>query len=287
MNQPTFIIIGMGYVSRKHLQAIKDVGGRLVAIYEPKHENLGFTQEYFDYDIPTFQELEILDRHVYHEIKEGRPIDYCVICSPNYTHEPLARWAMRAGMNCIVEKPLCLREQNLDSIIETELETGKRVYPILQLRYNPQIKDMINTGREASHAGITYHTPRREWYFRTWKNDIHKSGGLATNIGVHLFDLSYCIFGKHKTITVDIKTEGSIRGRVYYESGPVLVYDLAITLCDMKRVLKIYEGAIQFNLSDGFNNLHTKCYEEILAGRGLTPEDCRESIKICEKIRSL
>ena len=279
-----FILMGMGYVSRKHLQAIKDVGGKLLAFYEPCHENVGFIQEYFDYDIPFFKELERLDRFVYKQQANGVSIDYCSILSPNYLHEPQARWAMRSGMNCIVEKPVSTMARNMDALKHIESETGKRVFAVLQLRLHDNTKSIVDKCANGYHkVKISYSTWRTSWYFNTWKNDESKSGSLIVNIGIHLVDLASYLFGKCYAVNVSAKEKDVVSGSIEFERAHV---DFTLSIKAGEKPQRIFEiDGEQLEFSNKFKDLHTEIYKEILNGNGYGIDDARESIKICEMIR--
>jgi len=281
-----FIILGMGYISKKHLEAIKAVGGKLLAFYEPEHENLGFIQDYFDYDIPYFKDRDRLDRHVYKLQKEGVQIDYCSVLSPNCYHEPQARWAIRSGINVICEKPICTSLHNFDSLIEIEKEFDKKVYPILQLRHHPiseRMKEKCSVGYHK--VNINYSTYRTSWYFGTWKNREDMSGGLIFNIGVHLVDHSSFLFGKYEGFNVTEKNEKVVSGSIDFERAHVN-FRLSIQAGEARnRVFNIDGEVLSFD--NGFTDLHTEVYRRIIENDNPVPlSEARQAIQICEDIRN-
>lgn len=189
---PTYAIIGAaGYIAPRHLKAIADTGGTLVAAFDP-HDSVGHLDQYFP-DAAFFTELERFDRHLEKQKQAGQPIDYLCICSPNYLHDAHIRFGLRHGAEVICEKPIVLNPWNIDLLKETEADTGKKVNCILQLRLHPailQLKRQLEQGTPTNHeVDLTYITARGNWYYASWKGDVSKSGGIATNIGIHFFDM--------------------------------------------------------------------------------------------------
>jgi UDP-N-acetyl-2-amino-2-deoxyglucuronate dehydrogenase len=285
-----FVLIGAaGYIAPRHLKAIRDVGGELVAAMDP-HDSVGVLDSYFP-ECRFFTEFERFDRFCEKEIRQGRAIDYVSICSPNYLHDAHCRFAMRIGADAICEKPLVLRERNLDALEELEESSGCRIYSILQLRLSERIPEI----RKAIEAGwrkvvVDYRTPRGPWYRYSWKGNVEKSGGLATNIGIHLFDLIFFLFGQ-PTAHMETDFEGDIVGDLLYSDDRLIHYFLSISNeFPARRELIIHREDVQlvddqFDLSSGFADLHSKSYREILEGRGFGIEDVRPSIRFCESIR--
>jgi len=301
-----FAIIGVGgYIAPRHLKAIKEVGGNLLCALDP-NDSVGILDSFFP-ECQFFTEFERFDRHIDKLRRKGTQIDYISICSPNYLHDSHIRFALRSGANAICEKPLVLNSRNLPGLIELEKETGKRVYTILQTRLHPDIIelknkiDQIENYTVDSHCykiDLTYITSRGSWYKTSWKDDIYKSGGIATNIGIHFFDILIWIFG-------NVLNEYS--GRVYdgkpYKNkmngyldltNAKIRWKLSIQEEDLPesirekgqrtfRSLKVNGQEIEF--STGFTELHTASYKEILAGKGFGIEDARPSIELVEKIR--
>lgn len=272
----TFALIGAaGYIAPRHLQAIKDTGGDLVAALDP-HDSVGILDKYFP-ECSFFTEFERFDRHCEKLKREGKGIDYVSICSPNYLHDAHAIFALRIGADAICEKPIILNERNLDAMEEMEKETGHKIYALYQLRLHPEVlrmKKMVeDRPNDFFRINVEYHTPRGQWYGYSWKADFTKSGGTETNIGCHLFDVVSFVFGKAKRID---------KGNILLERG-YCDYSISTSECEPRRIFTVNNEA--FDLSNGFTELHTKMYQEILAGRGVGIEDVRESVRICEAIR--
>src|SRR3989338_7633080 len=211
-----FAIIGAGgYIAPRHLQAIKETGNNLVAALD-KNDSVGILDRYFD-NVEFFTEYERFDRHAekLKRLGENERIHYVSICTPNYLHDAHVRFALRIGADAICEKPLVISPWNLDALKELEKETGKKIKTVLQLRYHPTLKSLeekINHEYNGKKHDIdlTYITPRGNWYFVSWKGDVKKSGGLATNIGIHFFDMLMWIFGKVNAYEVHYHNERKI-----------------------------------------------------------------------------
>ena len=278
-----FALIGAaGYVAPRHMKAIKDVGGELVAALDP-HDSVGILDSYFP-DCLYFRETERFDRWL-----SKHPVDYVSIASPNYLHDSHCLMAMRNSADVICEKPLCNYERNIDNLAEWELKTGKKVNVILQCRLHPAavgMKSKTSTG--FCPVNVNYRTPRGNWYLRSWKGDIEKSGGLPTNIGVHLFDLCGWLFG-------DLKDNGGIEKTTVVKpdeaSGSfeleraVVSWHLSTKQGPPARIFNV--GSDSIDLTTGFTDLHTESYRNILSGKGFGIEDARPSIRIVEKIRGV
>lgn len=271
-----FALIGAaGFVAPRHMAAIMDAGGDLVAAIDP-HDSVGVLDSYFP-NCEFFTEFERFDRHIY-----KHPVDYVVVASPNYLHDAHCRWALRMGADVICEKPLVLREHNLDGLLELENETGKRVWPILQLRCHPAI-----TGKEFDFdkISVTYHTPRGKWYHYSWKSVDEKSGGLATNIGVHLFDLGAYVLGKFLFVRCMDETNDGIIGLVEFERGPL---DFSLSISPLNKPKRLFRlGSVELDLSGGFTGLHSEVYRRILDGTWYGANDARQAIRVCDKIREI
>lgn len=295
-----FAIVGCaGFIAPRHLKAIKETGNRLVAALD-KSDSVGILDKYFC-DVPFFTEFERFDRHI-EKIKRQNPeekIDYVSICSPNYLHDAHIRFAFRIGADAICEKPLVLNPWNLGALEELEKETGRKVYSILQLRLHPSLialKEKINKQVNESkyEIDLKYITSRGKWYHASWKGQTDKSGGLITNLGIHFFDALMWIFGKSEGFKVEYSDNKRIKGTLQLENANVSWF-LSIDKDDLPeeashtgktayRSMKVNGEEIEF--SDVFEDLHTRSYEEILAGRGFPISEVRPSIDLVYKIRN-
>lgn len=277
----TYALIGAaGFVAPRHMKAIHDTGGELIAVLDP-HDSVGILDSYFP-NAFYFKEFERFDRFC----SKACP-DYVVVCSPNYLHDSHCLFGLRIGAQVICEKPLALNERNLDALIDAEYEYGSRVWNILQLRLMECVPEMQ---RIVAHQGfrtatMTYHTPRGEWYDYSWKSDVSKSGGAATNIGIHLFDLILFLLGDRVGIAEWNAEHRRENGMIVVGDDNVSVFiDLRIDKkVTAKRTFNL--GATSFDLSTNFGDLHTKSYEEILKGNGFGIEEVRPAIRLCEMLR--
>jgi UDP-N-acetyl-2-amino-2-deoxyglucuronate dehydrogenase len=294
-----FALIGSaGYIAPRHMKAIADTGNRIVAALDP-FDSMGKMDSFFP-DSDFFTEPERFDRHLdkLRRMNEGKKIDYVSICSPNYLHDAHIRLALRNQAHAICEKPIVLNPWNVDALQEIEKESGKKIYTILQLRHHAAImalKKRVEEGPQDKiyNVDLTYFTSRGRWYFISWKGDIAKSGGVATNIGVHFFDMLSWIFGKvidvHVTNSQPDKVSGFLeleRARVKWQLS-LDVNDIPAEILQLgKRTYRsiTVEGE-EIEFSDGFTDLHTVAYEKILAGEGYGLEAARNSINIVHKIR--
>jgi UDP-N-acetyl-2-amino-2-deoxyglucuronate dehydrogenase len=292
-----FALIGAaGYIAPRHLQAIKDTGNNLVAALD-KFDSVGIMDSYFPH-ADFFTEFERFDRHIDKLKRIGQKIDYVSICSPNYLHDSHIRFALRHHADAICEKPLVLNPWNVDALADIEKETGKKVYTILQLRLHPniiQLKKEIEAAPadKTFDVNLTYITSRGKWYHHSWKGDEIKSGGIATNIGIHFFDMLLWVFGDLKEMKMNSYEADKASGFLELKKARVN-WMLSINENDVPaeaklkgkrtfRSLKMDGKEIEF--SDGFTELHTKSYAEILAGRGFGLSDARQSIELAHKIR--
>jgi len=277
-----FILVGAaGYVAPRHMAAIKAIGGDLIAAYDP-HDSVGILDTYFP-DCEFFTEFERLDRHVEKLRYEGTAINYVSIASPNYLHDAHCRWALRVGADAICEKPLVLNERNLDSL--ARLENTNRVWTVLQLRLHPKaIEAKAKYATKYHQVNVDYITPRGKWYQYSWKGNVEKSGGLATNIGVHLFDLVVWMFGACISLRIEKRDMNSISGMLLLERADVK-WRLSINQDEQKQRAFQIDGE-NIELSDHFDELHTVVYENILTGNGFGIEDTRQAIRVCEDIRA-
>jgi UDP-N-acetyl-2-amino-2-deoxyglucuronate dehydrogenase len=293
-----FALIGVaGYIAPRHLQAIRDTKNNLVAALD-RFDTVGIIDSYFP-SADFFTEFERFDRHIDKQRRQGKKIDYVSICTPNYLHDSHIRFALRHQADAICEKPLVLNPWNVDALQEIEKETGKRVYTILQLRLHPSIialKKEIEEGpkNKIYDVDLTYMTSRGHWYYTSWKGDINKSGGIATNIGVHFFDMLTWVFGSVKKNTVHSLTEDSAAGFLELENARVRWF-LSIDYNDVPEVVKAkgkrtyrsltMEGK-EIEFSDGFTDLHTTSYQQILNGNGFGLTEARTSIQTVYEIRN-
>ncbi len=291
-----FALIGAaGYIAPRHYKAIKDTGNDLVAAYDP-FDSVGIIDSYFP-KADFFVEFERFDRHVSKLLRKGISVDYVTICSPNYLHDSHIRFGLRTGANVICEKPLVLNSRNAESLIEMEGEAGKKINTILQLRLHPNIvalKKTIDSNPDKVYDfDLTYITSRGNWYYTSWKGDTNKSGGIATNIGIHFFDMLTYLFGKVKANVVHLHTHDRAAGFLEFEKARVRWF-LSInsdTLPEsvVKKGMRTYRSMTlegeEIEFSDGFTDLHTRSYEKILEGEGFSVKDALPSIHIAQNIR--
>ncbi len=294
-----FGLIGAGgYVAPRHMKAIKETGNQLVAALD-RYDGVGIMDSYFP-DADFFTEPERFDRHLDKLRRKGpeSKIDLVSICSPNYLHDAHMRLALRNDANAICEKPLVLNPWNLDALKELEQETGKRIFTILQLRLHPAIialREKIANGPAGKvyDVNLNYITSRGRWYHISWKGNLAQSGGIATNIGIHFFDMLTWIFGDIKENEVRIHEDDRAGGFLKLDKANVN-WHLSINADHIpahakaqgKRTFRsITVDGEEVEFSEGFTDLHTRSYEEILAGRGFGLDDARKSIEIVHGIR--
>ena len=281
-----FILIGAaGYVAPKHLKAIKAVGGNLVAALDPC-DSVGVLDSYFP-EAKFFTKLNQLERYVERIGVSGKKIDYVSICSPNYLHDAHCRFAMRIGAEAICEKPLTLYTRNLLLLARQEQKYLKKINVILQLRLSPKVQalkeiQMIRPGR--CRVKVRYVTPRGPWYHQSWKGDVKKSGGLATNIGIHIFDLLIYLFGKCANVTVLRKSREFVVGKLALRDADVEFLLSTSQNIKPQRSLSVNGNTVE--LSNGFNDMHVKSYRKILAGQGFHIKDITGATSLVEKIRN-
>jgi UDP-N-acetyl-2-amino-2-deoxyglucuronate dehydrogenase len=295
--QKAFALIGAaGFVAPRHMRAIKAVGGDLKAALDPA-DSVGILDSYFP-EARFFVEFERFDRHIDKLRRRGEPINYVSICSPNYLHDAHIRFALRSDADAICEKPLVLNPWNIDGLAEIEASTGHRVNAILQLRLHPtiiELKEKIsrNSFDRKHEADLTYVTSRGRWYYASWKGNEQKSGGVATNIGVHFYDMLCFVFGALERNVVHHRETDCASGYLEYEKARVRWF-LSINRHDLPRNLpkdqtsfrSIMIDGEELEFSDGFTDLHTRSYQEILAGNGFTLDDVRSSIEAVSQIRT-
>lgn len=295
-----FAITGVaGYVAPRHLKAIQDTGNTLVAACDP-HDSVGVLDHYFR-DVSFFTEFERFDRHLekLRRRSEEDRVHYVSICSPNHLHDAHIRLALRIGADAICEKPIVINPWNLDALQELEEETGCRVFTVLQLRVHPSLitlkKKLDNSLNDGKHVvELRYVTGRGKWYHYSWKGDEERSGGLVTNIGVHFFDLLMWLFGTVQESRVQIRDAVRASGTLELERALVRWF-LSIDGNDLPRngdrkSLTIFRSILvdgeEIEFTDGFVDLHTKIYEETLAGRGFGIAEARPSIELVHAIRT-
>ena len=293
-----FGIIGVaGYIAVRHLHAIKETGNNLLASLD-KFDSVGRIDSYFP-DSDFFVEFERFDRHFDKLKRTGTKIDYVSICSPNYLHDSHIRFALRHQAEAICEKPIVLNPWNIDALQEIENETGHKIYTVLQLRLHPKIlelREKIRNGPKGKVYDIdmTYVTSRGNWYSISWKGDIQKSGGVATNIGIHFFDMLSWIFGDTRKNIVHISEPHKAAGYLELENARVRWFlsldynDVPLSFRESgKRTYRsITVNGEEIEFSEGFADLHTESYKEILAGKGFGLKDARQSVETAYNIRN-
>jgi len=296
MKTDTYALIGAaGYIAPRHLKAIKETGGDLMAAYDP-NDSVGILDSYFP-DTRFFTEYERFDRTIYKLKREEHTIDYISICSPNYLHDSHIRFALRSGSAAICEKPLVLNPWNIDALEEISAETGQKVYSILQLRLHPSIialkKEVEANPDKIFDIDLSYITSRGGWYHVSWKGDEAKSGGVATNIGVHFFDMLQFLFGKNTKNDVYLRNEEKVAGYLEFDNARVRWF-LSVDRNDLPAHIKSQQPTYrsismdgeEIEFSGGFTDLHTESYSHILNGNGYTLADVRPSIEIVSQIRN-
>lgn len=291
-----FALIGAaGYIAPRHLKAIRDTGHRLAAAYDPQ-DSVGVLDSYFP-ETDFFTEFERFDRHLEKLKRGGQAIDYVSICSPNYLHDAHIRFGLRHGADVICEKPLVLNPWNAESLKINELESGKRIATILQLRLHPAIIELKNKVAQSASGkkhtvDLTYITARGNWYYTSWKGDIQKSGGIATNIGIHFFDMLSWIFGELQLNQVHVHTHDRAAGFLEFEKAQVRWF-LSINADTLPpdavgkrtfRAISVDGELVEF--SEGFTDLHTLSYQSVLAGNGFGLDDAMPSIQMAHDIRN-
>ncbi len=293
-----FALIGAGgYIAPRHMKAIKDTGNNLIAALD-KHDSVGILDSYFP-ETEFFTEFERFDRHIEKLKRLGVPTDFVSVCSPNYLHDAHIRFGLRVGADVICEKPLVLNPWNVEGLAEIEKETGKKIFTILQLRLHPAIIALREKVQRASpgktyDVDLRYITSRGHWYHISWKGDIQKSGGIATNIGIHFFDMLLWIFGDVKSNEVTDHTGETASGKLQLEKANVnwfLSIDANTLPEDTRRLGKRTFRSLsidgdQFEFSEGFTELHTRSYEEILNGNGFPISEALKSIELVHAIRN-
>jgi UDP-N-acetyl-2-amino-2-deoxyglucuronate dehydrogenase len=292
-----FALIGAaGFIAPRHMRAIKDTGNTISAALD-KFDSVGILDSYFP-EADFFTEFERFDRHTEKLKQKGTPIDYVSICSPNYLHDSHIRFGLKNHADVICEKPLVLNPWNIDSLASAEQEFGKKVFNILQLRLHPaiiELREKIKNGpsEKIYDVDLTYITSRGNWYYTSWKGDIDKSGGIATNIGVHFYDMLSWIFGKVKMNVVHLHEHDRAAGFLEFEKARVRWF-LSINFNTIpqeirdngKRTYRLLSlDGSEFEFSEGFTELHTESYKRILLGDGFSLLEAKTAIEIVHDIR--
>lgn len=295
-----FALTGLaGYITPRHLDAIKHTGNRLVAAIDP-HDSVGIIDRYFP-DAAFFTEVERFDRHLekIRREKNGDAIDYLTICSPNNLHDAHIRLAMRVGADAICEKPLVLNPWNLDALQELEKEYEQRVWTILQLRVHPSLVDLkkrldAQKTDKRHKIRLTYITSRGLWYHYSWKGNIEQSGGIGTNIGIHFFDMLMWLFGPAQSMEIQVREKNRMGGYLELPNADVEWYlslepeDIPNNEDGSQRTFRsIIVDGDELEFSGGFTDLHTRVYEETINGNGFGIDDARPSIELVHKLRTM
>ncbi len=293
-----FAMIGAaGYIAPRHMKAISDTGHDLVAALDP-NDSIGIMDSHFP-SADFFTEFERFDRHVDLQRRKSQAIDYVSICSPNYLHDSHIRFGLRSGADVICEKPLVLNPWNIEALKDVENDSGKRVSTILQLRLHPAIIALKNQVENSYtdkkfDVDLTYITSRGHWYLVSWKGDEHKSGGVATNVGVHFYDMLQHVFGKLQTNVVHYNSETTTAGYLEYERARVRWF-LSVDANNLPLVarennLRTYRSITisgeEIEFSGGFTDLHTQSYQQILKGNGFGLDDAKPSVEAVHDIRN-
>ena len=293
-----FALIGAaGYVAPRHMKAIKSTGNNLLAAFDP-FDSVGIMDSYFP-NADFFTEFERFDRHLEKLKRSGVQVDFVSVCSPNYLHDAHIRFGLRHGMDVICEKPIVLNPWNIESLEEIEAETGGKIYNILQLRLHPSIialKQRVDNSPKDKifDFDLTYLTSRGHWYYTSWKGDEKKSGGVATNIGVHFFDMLQWVFGDLKSMAVHLHTHDRAAGYLEFNKARVrwflsINYDVLperIKAEGSRTYRSITLDGEEIEFSGGFADLHTRSYEDILNGNGYRINEARNAIQIVHDIRN-
>lgn len=293
-----FVLIGAaGFIAPKHLKAIKETGNNLLAAFDP-HDSVGILDSYFP-EADFFTEFERFDRHCEKLRHSSTPVHFVSVCSPNYLHDAHIRFGLRINADVICEKPVVLNPWNVDSLISMEKETGKKVFTVHQLRNHPAIialrKKILNGPADKKYyIDLKYITSRGKWYHHSWKGDIQKSGGIATNIGFHFFDLLLWIFGDVVESKVSMHLDEKAVGKLVLQKAEI-IWHLSIDKEDLPehvkakkekifRSLIIEEESVDF--SSGFDELHTLAYKDLLSGKGITLENNKKLVQLVHDIRN-
>ncbi len=281
-----FVLLGLaGYVAPKHLKAIKNVGGKLLAAMDIS-DSVGIVDSYFP-NCQFFTEFERFSRYCETLVAEGTKIDYVSICSPNYLHMSHCMFALRIGADAICEKPVVLHSKNLDKLLKIEMDSDNKIYPILQARLHPKIIELHKWCmllNKPVKGKLTYVTSRGDWYKYSWKGDVKKSGGLITNIGIHLLDILALLFMGTWVAIIDKNTSNEVSGHLHSHISDIEFYLSLRRDVPVQRILEIDGKVMDF--TEGFTELHTKSYEEIINGKGFELSTIKTSTAMCEAIRN-
>lgn len=297
MDRRNFALIGVaGYIAPRHIKAIADTGNNLMAAYDC-FDSVGRLDSSFP-ECDFFTENEQFDRFCSKQMKTDNPLHWMSICTPNYTHEAFIRYGLRLGTDVICEKPLVLNPHDIDYLLDLEKETGHQAYTILQLRLHDSIaalKKKVDEGPEGKiyDVDLTYITSRGKWYYTSWKGDIRKSGGIATNIGVHFYDMLQWIFGPVKRNVVHVMSFDRVAGYLELEKARVRYFLSISSEClpenavqgEKRTYRTIRIDGNEFEFSAGFTELHTLSYQKILDGEGFRISEARNCIQIVSDIR--
>lgn len=296
-NKKRFGLIGIaGFIASRHLRAIKETGNVLVAAMDP-FDSVGLIDSFFP-ECDFFVEFERFDRHIDKLRRNGDSIDFVSICSPNYLHDAHIRFALRQNAAAICEKPLVLNPWNVDALIDLQKEYNQRIYTVLQLRLHPTIvalKQKFEANPNKIYdIDLTYITSRGRWYDYSWKGDVAKSGGVATNIGVHFFDMLTWIYGEVQKSEVFLRETKKASGFLQLKNANVRWF-LSIDSDDLPKEIiekgqrtyrSINVSGDEVEFSEGFTDLHTQTYQHIIDGFGFGPEEAKASIEIVHNIRN-
>lgn len=280
----TFALIGVaGYIAERHLAAIKETGNSLVAAMDIS-DSVGVIDSYFP-QASFFTEFERFERHLEKLRREETPVDYLVVCTPNYLHDSHIRCGIRVGANVICEKPVVVKPHNLTAILEHAKHWNRKIYCTMQLRKHPLCENIKEHIEKWHNVKAEYVTPRGNWYDYSWKGSESKSGGIVYNIGIHILDLLVCLFGKSVgNHEVSMPNPHTVTGKLYLEKARV---DIVLsTIGKARRIIRVEENG--YDLSGDFEDLHTKCYKSILAGSDmLEASTVIQSIRLADEIRSI
>lgn len=293
-----FALIGAaGFIAPRHMKAIKETGNNLVAALD-KFDSVGVMDSYFP-QASFFTEFERFDRHLEKARRNGKPIEFLSICSPNYLHDSHIRFGLRHGATVICEKPLVLNPWNIDALEQLQAETGKQIFQILQLRFHPHLISLKQKVEAADpskvfHVDLAYITSRGNWYYTSWKGDVSKSGGVATNIGIHFFDMLTWIFGGVQENIVHLHTHDRAAGFLQLQRARVRWFlsidentlPIEVRAKGQRTYRSITIEGEEIEFSDGFADLHTKSYQQILEGKGFALAEALPSIELAHDIRT-
>lgn len=294
-----FALIGVGgYIAPRHLKAIKDTDNILLSAYD-RSDSVGILDSYFP-NAAFFTEQELFDRHNSRIKERGQALDFVSVCTPNYLHDAHIRYGLRLGADVICEKPVVLNPWNIEALEQVEKETGHHAYTILQLRLHPSVvalREKIQNGAKDKvyDVDLTYITSRGNWYYASWKGDDRKSGGIATNIGVHFYDMLNWIFGPLEQSIVHVKSHDRVSGFLQFRQARVRYFlsinDAHLPLQAKEKGLRTFRSITvdgeEFEFSQGFTELHTLSYEKILSGEGFRISEARDCIRIVSDIRNM